>query len=189
MPDHVADADIIVRGPPAGRRELTRAAVHLTLRLVLSVVFVVGVYALIPVGGDEWWNAALPLTLLGLAIFTLVFVRQLRKVSRSVSPVMTAIEALVVVVLVFLTVFALVAVALEAQSSGSYSEPLTKLDGMYFSVTTLATVGYGDITPVSEAARAIGIVQMLGNLALLGVAVRLIGRAVTKGRVEQEPTE
>ena len=77
-------------------------------------------------------------------------------------------------VLVVIVIFATLAVEIEAQSPGSYSEPLSKLDGIYFSVTTLATVGYGDITPVTQYARGVGIVQMLVNLAVIGLAVRVL---------------
>ena len=87
--------------------------------------------------------------------------------------------------LVVIVIFATLAVEIEAQSPGSYSEPLTKLDGIYFSVTTLATVGYGDITPVTEYARGVGIVQMLVNLAVLGLAVRVLTSALSRSQARR----
>ena len=44
-------------------------------------------------------------------------------------------------------------------------QPLTRADALYFAVTVFSTVGFGDITPESEAARVVLIVQMLGDLA------------------------
>lgn len=43
----------------------------------------------------------------------------------------------------------------------------TRLDALYFTVVTLATVGYGDITPSGQAARLVDIVQILYNFVFL----------------------
>ena len=41
-------------------------------------------------------------------------------------------------------------------------------------MTTLSTVGYGDISARSDSARVAVMVQMVFNVAVLGVAIRLI---------------
>ena len=51
-----------------------------------------------------------------------------------------------------------------------------------------ATVGFGDIAAKSEPARVILIVQMLGDLALLGAGVRLLLGAVRRGRERRSDT-
>ena len=56
----------------------------------------------------------------------------------------------------------------------SYTEQLTRLDAIYFSVTVFATVGFGDISPVSETARLITMVQMLANVIFVGVVARVL---------------
>jgi hypothetical protein len=152
------------------------------VRIVAMVILVLAAYTVMPTGTDDWWWAAIPMTVLGLAVFVAVFYRQLKKVAQADHPVLRAIEAIVFTLLLFLVLFASVAVQLEAQVSGSYSEPLDKVDAFYFAVTTLATVGYGDITPVTTTARLVVTLQMLGNLVLLGVAVRLVGRATQRER-------
>jgi len=168
--------------PGEDRQQFKKIVRRVTLRIVVGVTIILGAYALMPTEGGRWWWAVLPMTILGFTGFLLVFIRQLRRVARDDFPVLRAVEALVLTVLLFLVLFAAIAVQLEAQTPGSYSESLNKVDGLYFAVTTLATVGYGDITPVTTPGRVIGIVQMLGNLALLGVAVRLVGKAVERGR-------
>jgi voltage-gated potassium channel len=61
---------------------------------------------------------------------------------------------------------------------GSYSEPMTRLDALYLTMSTFATVGFGDITAKSEPARFAILVQMIGGLILIGVVARvLIGAA------------
>jgi hypothetical protein len=66
-----------------------------------------------------------------------------------------------------------------------FSEPLTRLDAAYFTVTVFATVGFGDITAVSETARAVVTVQMLGGLVLVGLIARVVVGAVQEARTRR----
>jgi hypothetical protein len=132
------------------------------------------VYFGLPLTGDfgEVWSW---LTLVsGTALFGWVFVRQIRRIGTSAHPMTRAVEALVIVLGLFLVMFASVTFSLEYNQPGSYSEPLTKIDALYFTVTTLATVGFGDISPESESARVFVTFQMLVNLLFVGAALRLI---------------
>jgi Ion channel len=55
-------------------------------------------------------------------------------------------------------------------------DPPTASDLLYFSVVTMATVGYGDITPASEVARAVAVVEALtGQLYLVSVVAAVVG--------------
>jgi hypothetical protein len=58
----------------------------------------------------------------------------------------------------------------------------TKVDAAYFTVTTLTTVGFGDISATSQAARVAVTFQMLFDLAFLGVAVRVLVTAARRPR-------
>ena len=58
---------------------------------------------------------------------------------------------------------------------GSYSEALSRLDALYFTVTTLATVGFGDITPERAAlTRTVTTALIVLGVALLGAGVRIL---------------
>ena len=46
-------------------------------------------------------------------------------------------------------------------------------------------MGFGDITAKSEAARVVLIVQMLGDIALLGAGARVLLGAVRRGQQRQ----
>jgi hypothetical protein len=48
-------------------------------------------------------------------------------------------------------------------------------------VTVFTSVGFGDIVAVTEGARVMVIVQMLGSLALLGAGARVLLSAVQAG--------
>ena len=49
--------------------------------------------------------------------------------------------------------FAATYVGLAQADQASFNEAVNQVDGVYFAVTVLATVGFGDITPTSETAR------------------------------------
>jgi Ion channel len=61
------------------------------------------------------------------------------------------------------------------------SEPLTRTGALYFTVTVFATVGFGDITDKTEAARLVVTGQMIVALVAVGLAVKVIVGAVKRG--------
>lgn len=90
------------------------------------------------------------------------------------------ITHLMVPVFAFLTFWALLAIAfacLYRIADLTTAEPLFTVHGqarrlefaeaLYFSVVTLATVGYGDISPVGPLARVLAVAQMVAGLLLL----------------------
>jgi voltage-gated potassium channel len=59
-------------------------------------------------------------------------------------------------------------------SPSSFSEPLDHTRALYFTITVLSTVGFGDITPRTDPTRIMVSIQMLLDLVLIGVVVRVI---------------
>lgn len=55
-----------------------------------------------------------------------------------------------------------------------FAELQTKTDSLYFNISTLATVGFGDVHPVGQLARAAVTLQIVFNLVFLGAAVSII---------------
>ncbi|WP_078909442.1 ion channel [Streptomyces virginiae] len=72
----------------------------------------------------------------------------------------------------------------ENSTPGSFSEPLSRTDGLYFAMTVFSTVGFGDITARSEPARLLTTGQI--TLNLLGVGARLLANAVERGRQRRD---
>jgi len=71
---------------------------------------------------------------------------------------------------------------ISSQSAPSaYSEPLSRLDALYFSVTVFSTVGFGDIVPVSSLARVLTMAQMIGDVVVIGLVVRVMIAAMRQG--------
>lgn len=118
-----------------------------------------------------------------LAFLALALFFEVRGILRSPKPMLRAIRTLAVGLPVFLIVFASTYSTIDAHQTDAFSEPLSRTDGLYFTVTTFATVGYGDISPTTELARVVVMVQMLIGLLLVGIIAKLVLGAV---RVAQE---
>jgi hypothetical protein len=59
---------------------------------------------------------------------------------------------------------------------------MTRTGALYLTVTVFATVGFGDLTAKTEAARLVVTGQMITDLIILGLGARVIVGAVTRGR-------
>jgi hypothetical protein len=116
----------------------------------------------------------------GLVITGIVLAWQVRSISRSHYPLVRAVRALVAGLFVFVLAFAITYVSVSQQHAGSFSEPLSKVSGLYFAVTVMATVGFGDIVPRTDLARAIATVQMLLDLIFVATAGRLLITTATR---------
>lgn len=149
-------------------------------------------YALLPVDSASSTVWVVSVACLGLVVVLGVFFRQFGRIERSDRPGAAAIESLVLVVGLFLTLFALIYVSLSASDPGTFTQPLDKVAGIYFSVTILSTVGYGDIAPTTDLTRILVTVQMLLDIALIGAAVKLLGlkaKHVQEARHRRHPRE
>lgn len=59
----------------------------------------------------------------------------------------------------------------QAEHEVNSQDFVTFLDAVYFAVVTMTTVGFGDITPVSEAGRGLTIMMILTGIALIPTQV------------------
>jgi hypothetical protein len=106
---------------------------------------------------------------------------QARAIVRSPAPRLRTVEALATSVPVFLVVFAASYCLMENGAPGAFSEPLTHIDALYFTMTVFSSVGFGDIVPRSQEARALTAAQMLGDLIILGFAAKILIEAMRRG--------
>jgi voltage-gated potassium channel len=61
-----------------------------------------------------------------------------------------------------------------AAEPGQFAELHTKIDAVYFNVSTLSTVGFGDVHAAGQLARAAVTVQIVFNLVFLGLAAGIV---------------
>ena len=112
--------------------------------------------------------------------------RVLLRVSRAAwrYPQVKAVEVLALILPLCLLAFASTYYVMEQASVADFTQPLTRTDALYFTVTVFSTVGFGDIVLRSEAARVVLVVQMLGDLALLGAGADPAGRRAPRPAAE-----
>lgn len=114
----------------------------------------------------------------GGLIVAVVLGWQLRRIGASDLPELRAAEAFGVVFIVFLVLFSTIYLSMSHGYPGSFDRPLDHIKAFYFTVTTFATVGFGDITAKTDTARLVVTGQMLFDLAFIGVLAKaLFGKA------------
>jgi voltage-gated potassium channel len=148
------------RGAEVGERSPRRRAARAGLALTAVVVtYYAAPVDEIPSSRDLVFTCAGLLA--GLGVLVWVTVRQLR--------VMTQVEAgdprvrldvLALVVVVVVPLFALGYYALEQADPGQFADLATKTDALYFALSTLATVGFGDVHATEQLSRALVTLQM-----------------------------
>ena len=156
------------------------------LRVIGSVAVLVALYYLLPLDHSST-PAAVTILLIGLAGFIALVAFQVRLIIRSPFPGLRAVESLATSVPLFLLLFAATYVVLAALSASNFGGHLSHTDGLYFTVTVFSTVGFGDITAKTETARLVVTGQMITDLIILGLAIKVIVGAVKRGRTGSTP--
>lgn len=169
---------------PQGQAAARPSSARITwtvLRVAGSVAALVAVYYLLPLNRSST-PAAVAMLLSGLAAFIALVAFQVRLITRSRFPGLRAAEALGTSVPFFLLLFASTYVVLATLSAGNFGGHLSHTDGLYFSITVFSTVGFGDITAKTQAARLVVTAQMITDLIILGLAIKVIVGAVKHRR-------
>lgn len=148
------------------------------LLTVLTVVVPVVVYFLLPLDREFGELIASLLVITAAASLIPLSIRQAQMVLFSADPLFDAmrciVSALVFLVISFSSAYFVLAANYDDQIKGLD----TKLDAIYFTVTILATVGFGDISATGQTARGIVTGQMVVNFAVLAVSLRVIAWAL-----------
>ena len=165
------------------RRTLVQAIVRPLVVLSLTLV----IYALVPVDGGDAARVVIVLAGLGILMILAVFGWQVSRVARSTRPLVAAVEALALVFGMFVCLFGLLYVALSEGDPNSFSQDIAKVTGIYFTVTVLTTVGFGDIVPTTQVTQAVVTIQMLLGMILIGTAFKILGRSARTAVKAQHP--
>jgi len=84
-------------------------------------------------------------------------------------------RSLVIITIIFLTYIAIGALI------SSLSMSLSFVNGLFFTIVTTLTIGFGDIVPVTPAQRFVVCLYAVLGIIILGAAVRLTSEAVLEG--------
>lgn len=156
------------------RRQLLTIA---GIRSFASVAVLVMAYFLLPF--TRLLNSKLIVEFaVGVLLVIGVLTAQTVATLRSRYPLLRSVEAMATSIPLFLVVFSTTHYSINGLDPDSYSEPMTRFDALYYTMAVFATVGFGDIVPVSVPARFVTLIQMIGGVILVGVVARvLIGAA------------
>jgi bacteriorhodopsin len=169
------------------RRQQRRVIGRSAIRILVSVVLLFALYGTLPVA-DRTGLGTLVELFVGLIIFGAVLGWQVLRIMGAEHPELRAAEALAISVPIVLIVFSFTYLSLSHAQPGSFSEPLNHVRAVYFVVTVISTVGFGDITPKTDAAMIVVSFQIMLDLVLLVGIVRAVFFAAQVG-VRRRQTE
>jgi len=145
--------------------------------------------SLIPKQVDVFSGLPIVSILIGMAAYLWYTRRQLKKIDTSRFPQVQAIETLIMMTAMFLALFSIIYVSLSQHDNQAFTERLDAFSAYYFSLTVLATVGFGDITPITTLARSVTMVQMAIDLALVGILVRIVSTAASRAISQRKASQ
>jgi voltage-gated potassium channel len=141
------------------------------LGTLLFVVIATVVYFVLPVPGRMRESSWAVLFGVGLFVLALLIVLRIRTLLRASADARA--RGLIVLLSCAVLFFAYADVTL-ASIPGEFADLHTRTDAIYFGVSTLATVGFGDVHAAGQLARAAVTLEMLFNLVFLGTAVTFV---------------
>ncbi|MET7393459.1 potassium channel family protein [Dactylosporangium sp. NPDC005572] len=147
-------------------------------RALIALAVATLVYYLVPLGtiraADEWVRGAVALA--GIAVLCVLFARQLRRQVRAGSRDDVRVQSLVLLMVLAVFGFSLAYFLVADQ----FIELRTRTDALYFTLSTLATVGYGDVHAAGQPARVLVSCQIVFNLVFIGTAAAVVSAAVKR---------
>jgi voltage-gated potassium channel len=144
------------------------------LRALLTASVLVALYYVLPFDFDDADTSAFVKLAVGALVFVGLMTWQLRAITNSGTPGLRALEALFFGVPLFIILFASAYYAMSQADAADFTAPLSRTDALYFTMTVFSTVGFGDISARAEHARLVVTAQMLLDLIVLGVGVKII---------------
>ena len=175
---HNADVPTDSELSPRRRRWLVAWALF---RSTATATLIVATYYLAPLQGRPQKSA---LVLLGVTLAALIGLVswQVWTIIHSRYPRVRAIEALFTSVPFLLLSYATAYYLMGQDDHTNFTQRLTRTDAIYFTVTVFATVGFGDISAATETARLVVASQMLLDLLVFGLGLRVFLSAVRIGQ-------
>jgi voltage-gated potassium channel len=143
------------------------------VRLALALVLVLGAYAVVPTSDpfNTGSLARLSTVVVLLVGSAWVMIRQLRL---SAFDGDRNIDGLLLAVVIMTVTFALTFYLLEMRDPGQVAHLNTKVDALYFTASTILTIGYGDVHAVGQTARVLVLIQMVFDVVFVATAATML---------------
>jgi voltage-gated potassium channel len=143
------------------------------LRAAGEAALLVFIYFVIPINHHARSYVFVRISV-GLALFVATLVYEVQAILKSPRPMLRAVVAMALVLPLFILVFAWTYLTMSLSSPFAFSQRLDRISALYFAVTVFSTVGFGDIVARTDPARLAVTIQMILDLAVVAVVVRLI---------------
>ena len=158
------------------------------LRAIATASILLALYFTIPIVHREHQSIALRLAV-ALALFVAVLLFEIRQITVHDQPMLRATISMATLIPLFIVLFSWIYLTLSRSDPAAFGGPMSRVTALYFTVTVFSTVGFGDITPKTDVARLVTTVQMMADLVVLALVVRLILGAASRGAARlQKPT-
>jgi voltage-gated potassium channel len=161
------------------RRSKTRVAITVVVEAGVATAGLRALYYVVPTPGSRVGPVVCGIVFLGVVVL------EFRAVVRDPLPVPRAAVAMARLLPLFIVLFAWTYVAMSVRDPSTFSEPLDRSAALYFTVTVLSTVGFGDITPVADIARLMVSVQMICDLVVIAIVVKLLTGVAKHARAQK----
>lgn len=161
--------------PPHLRRRVTLSLVGAVAMSFLLAFAMAVLYALAPEEVEAW--SPIHFVLYGVvasAVFIALLIAAVSRLAKTKHPLVTGIAFVVLLSTTLVLAYAWLYVSLSNYDPTTFTEPLTKASSVYFTVTVLSTVGFGDITPVGDTARMVVTSQMILGFTVITIAIRTV---------------
>jgi hypothetical protein len=133
----------------------------------------------------------------GVSLLAWLMVRQVQRLVRSApGDESVRLDSLIFLIYVVVPMFALGYFALQHNDSAQFASLTTKTDALYFTLSTLATVGFGDVHATGQLARGLVAIQIAFDLVFVAALVsvltsqirdRAASRRIAAERPHREP--
>ena len=165
-------------------RTQRRLIMHAVVRITLGGVGLLLLYVLLPDAHRSGARAVVEL-LVGLCVFFGLLVWQIRQIGSATYPGLARSRPSRSPARCSCSCSRCLSVAVARQPN-QFSEPLDHVRALYFTVTVISTVGFGDIVPRTDAARLFVTAQMALDLVLIVGIARSIVFAAKLGARRRE---
>jgi voltage-gated potassium channel len=157
----------------------SRSALVALRRPALTCTLIVGLYYVVPVEpgvtGAQFAIRVAATVVVGLLISWLI----VRQVSRQIAdPDKASLIGLLTAIVGGVVFFALADFAIAIAGSGQFEGLKTKTGALYFALTTLTTVGYGDVHAAGQVARAVVALQLVFNVVVIATGASVLARQI-----------
>lgn len=183
------------------------------LDIFLTIIFISSIYAVsqqkkyliiatllvLPLLLATWINhfiespaLSLARTFSGILFFAFMVMTIISYIFKQNRVTLNVINASVVVYLLMALMWALLFILVETLHPGSFSmvgNPIqeSRFHFFYYSFVTITTLGYGDITPATEIARSLAVLEaVLGQIYLVVLVARLVGIHIAQSMAERK---